>query len=97
VTETVFNVVAKNPQVEHVAADVKPAAVEKHRGQKNLGAQSKPVQAAASYKADRDYAVGGYEWSDTLAKGEFVEKYQYVQNYERDGNNRETARWDCIL
>ena len=96
-TQAVFNVVPKNPQVEHIAPNVKPATVQEDRSQKNLRPQGEFTQTVVSRKVDRDYTIGGYERPDTLAKGKLVKEDQYVYDYQRDRDNWETAGRDCIL
>jgi len=43
VAERILDVVAKDPEEEHVSAQVKPVAVEKHAGNQGRKATSKPT------------------------------------------------------
>ena len=65
-TQRVLDIVAEDPQVEHVASDVKESSVEEHRREhgdhrwrKALGGHTMPGEAAGHQPELEDKVLGG--------------------------------------
>lgn len=62
VAEVVFHIVAKNPEEEHVAADVQPTAVQEHAGQDGEeGGIEGDMAREEGRDASRDGGIGHHE------------------------------------
>src|SRR5215813_4752181 len=99
VTQPVLDVVAKNPEVEHVADDVGPAAVEKHRGEDRQEAKRAyrvPAVVNPVDETGRDEAKQLQHLGRTGAKAHFLEKDDDVDNDQPHRNERGGAGPDRV-
>src|SRR6185503_5331785 len=85
VSHAVLDVVAEDPEIEHVAGDVQKAAVEKHRGDDRYPREVR-----------RNQAVGEDEVVDVVAERELIQKHQRIDDDQRDGDVRRRARGDDV-
>src|SRR6185503_4150879 len=85
VSHAVLDVIAEDPEIEHVAGDVQKAAVEKHRGDDRYPREVR-----------RNQAVGEDEVVDVVAERELIQKHQRIDDDQRDGDVRRRARGDDV-
>src|SRR5215213_334046 len=86
VSEAVLHVVAKDPEIEHVAEKVHPAVVQEHAGEN--------VRPGEDRGND---AVGISECLKLpVAELQFVEKCERVERDQADGDDRACPGWDDV-
>ena len=86
VPQAILDVVAEDPEVEHVPDEVQPAAVQEHRRQ-----HSQPSELG------RYDAVQIHERLErSIAEGELEDEYRAVENDERDREEGECSRRDDV-
>jgi hypothetical protein len=88
--EPVLDVVPEDPQVEHVAADVEPSAVEEQVGDEGEhGNAQDPAAPKRIKKADRDHPEGAQEGVEgVVAAGRLFCQFE-AEDGEADPNDRE--------
>src|SRR5207253_9912397 len=87
--QAVFNVVAENPQVPHVADQVQPAAMQEHRGEKRHDdRRQRKMRLRPSEHGRRHHAVELDEWFEIAAEREFVKKDNHVDEDDENRNER---------
>jgi hypothetical protein len=96
VPQPVLDIVPEDPEIQHVADDVHPAAMHEHRGQdRQLGRDAGKVrrQAVVAEQHGRHDAVGidGYR-AGLLRQGLLPEEHQRAQPDDADGDDRRNRR-----
>jgi len=94
VPHDVFDVVAEDPEVEHVAAQMHEACVQEHRGQHGYRGRHRRIahHRARVKPLGRHRGVGQDEAFLSRAQRELIQKDQAVQDDQCDRHDRRQRR-----
>ena len=84
----VLDVVAEDPQVPHVADDVRPAAVQEHRRDERRRAEARPARRRRAVRKSVQRALVGMR--------QLEQPRQRVEDDDRDGDGRNRAGRDDV-
>jgi hypothetical protein len=83
--QPILNIVSEDPEVPHVADQVEPAAVQKHRGdERNHDGQERQIGLGPRCDCSRYDAVLENEGLQAIAKRQFVDESGYIADDQRN-------------
>src|SRR3990170_2081194 len=87
--ETVLDIVAENPQEEHVAEEMEPAAMHEHCSE-----DRHPVETGAGRKARRDERP---RFDELVARAELDQEHEHVEGDESESDERNDAAQAIVV
>ena len=87
--ETILDIVAEDPQEQHVAEQMHPAAVQEHRGEDGIGIGCRRIG-----EARRDE---GKLLDEPVARGELDQEHDHVERDEDDRDDRHGAALRVVV
>ena len=83
-SHSIFYIITKNPEKEHIAYDVKPSTMEKHKGhqRKQCPFNDTVMKVGRVEEPERNYPITKNKSCEEGAKRYFIKKDCYVQHYQ---------------